>query len=106
MLSKKVLRFEDFLLNENLIWSKGGKKNTPEDEYKIGDKVIYLRDGKTMDDWEKLSDEDRKKLDKRPASKIVGVKEILKIEKDTFYFKDKDDKEFTKDKKDIIQKGS
>lgn len=41
--------------------------------------VIYLLKNKTKDDWDKLSDEDKKKPLELPASNIVGVKRISQL---------------------------
>lgn len=58
--------------------------------YKEGDQVIYLLKNKTMDDWSKLTDDQKKNPKEKPASDIVGVKEISKIEGDKITFLDKD----------------
>jgi len=73
-------------------------------EYQVGDIVVYIYKGKTMDDWNALTDEDKANLEEKPASDVVNVKKIEKIEGDKFYFKDKDGNEFTKNIGDIIQK--
>lgn len=96
----KVLNFEQFKLKENLVWDDKPRKK----EFKVGDKVIYVYKDKSIDDWMDLSDEERKKPEEKPASDIVGVKKIEKIEGDKLFFTDKNGKEFSKNKGDIINK--
>jgi hypothetical protein len=81
-------------------------------EYKVGDNVIHLKgtDGnaiiikKNTFDYNALSDEEKKNLDEGEAAKLVGVHKIEKIEGDKYFFKDKEGKEFTKIKDEIIGK--
>jgi hypothetical protein len=73
-------------------------------EYQAGDIVVYLYKDKTMDDWNALTDEEKSNLEESPASDVVNVKKIEKIEGDKFYFKDKEGNDFTKNQTDIIQK--
>lgn len=81
-------------------------------EYKVGDNVIHLKgtDGnsilikKNKFDYNALSEEEKKNLDEGEAAKLVGVHKIEKIEGDKYFFKDKEGKEFTKIKDEIIGK--
>jgi hypothetical protein len=73
--------------------------------YKEGDSVIYLLKDKKKDDWDKLSDDQKKTPDVPPANGIVGVHKIEKIEGDTITLLDGDGKPtITKTKEDIIGK--
>ena len=82
------------------------------EEYKVGDNVIYLKgtDGnsiiikKNKFDYNALSEEEKKNLDEGEAAKLVGVNKIEKIDADKYFFKDKEGKEFTKIKDEIIGK--
>ena len=60
--------------------------------YKEGDNVIYLLQGKTKEEWTKLTDDEKKKPTEGNAAKIVGVHKISKIDGDKFTLLDKDDK--------------
>jgi hypothetical protein len=73
-------------------------------EYLAGDIVVYIFKGKTMDDWNALTDEQKTNLEESPASDVVNVKKIEKIEGDKVYFKDQSGEEFTKNLSDIVQK--
>lgn len=72
--------------------------------YKAGDTVIYLRQGKTKEQWATLPDEKKKDITSPEASAIVNTKKIEKLEGDRVTFLDKDGKEFIKSVNDIISK--
>ena len=120
MESKKVFYFGDFLINEQTtleladgssateLSTKGSQvedaqgdetkdEEGGDDEYKVGDTVIYLRTGKKKEDF----DESKEPKDQK---KIVGVKKIERIEGDKYYFTNIEGKEFSKSKEDIIKK--
>lgn len=78
------------------------KKGGQSTEYKVGDNVIYLLKDKKKEEWDKLTDDQKKLPNEAPANTIVGVKEINKIEGDNITFLDKDNKPFTKTKDEII----
>ena len=59
-------------------------------EYKAGDSIVHLLKGKTKDDWNKLTDEEKKKPTEGKAKEIVGVHNIEKIEGDKYTLLDKD----------------
>lgn len=61
-------------------------------EYKAGDSVIYLLKDKTKEDWNKLTDDEKKKPTEGKAKDIVGVRTIDKIDGDNFTILDKDGK--------------
>lgn len=73
-------------------------------EYQAGDIVVYIYKDKTIDDWNALTDEQKANLEEAPASDIVNVKKIEKIEGDKVYFKDQAGNDFTKNLSDIVQK--
>lgn len=58
--------------------------------------VIYLLKDKTKEDFDKLSDDQKKKLNEAPASDIVGVKVMVQLndqnKPDSVVFNDKDEK--------------
>jgi hypothetical protein len=67
-------------------------------EIKEGDKVIYLTADsanylKDKQEWEKLSDEEKKNPEEGRAKDLVAIGEIIKIEGDKYTIKDKDGKE-------------
>jgi hypothetical protein len=61
-------------------------------KYESGDDVIYLLKGKTKDDWNKLTDDEKKKPTEGKAKEIVGIHTLDKIEGDKFTLLDKDGK--------------
>lgn len=74
-------------------------------EYKVDDNVIYLLKDKKKEDWDKLSDEQKKLPNEAPANTLVGVHKISKIEGDNFKLLDKDgNPTIVKTKADIIGK--
>jgi hypothetical protein len=56
--------------------------------------VLYLLKGKTKEDWDKLTDDQKKKPNEKPASDIAGLKEIVALndqnKPDSVTFNDKD----------------
>jgi len=92
----KVLNFEKFNLREELIYGEVKNKKS-EDDYKVGDSVIYLRQNKKSEEFDE-------KKDPEEQTDIVGVKKIEKIVGDTLTFTDKDGKEFNKKKSEILKK--
>ena len=81
-------------------------------EFKIGDTVIYKRDlfkEPEQAEWDKLTDDDKKKPNEGVVKKLmddkkIGMMKISKIEGDKISFQDKDGKEFTKTAGDILMK--
>lgn len=77
-------------------------------DYKVGDKVIYKRDEFVDEDWDKLSDDEKKNTEdgkmKDLQLKQIGIKEIKKISGDDIEFEDNDGKPFTKSINDILMK--
>jgi hypothetical protein len=53
-------------------------------EYKVDDSVIYLRKDKTMDEWTKLTDEQKAVITKPPTSDIVAQGKITEIKGDQY----------------------
>ena len=74
------------------------------EEYKVGDTVMYLLQDKTKQDFDELSDEEKKNPTTEVGGKIVGTKKIEKIDGDNITFLDKENKEFTKTMSDIMGK--
>jgi hypothetical protein len=73
-------------------------------EFKEGDIVTYQKDKFDKNLWDKLSNDEKKKTNEPPAINLVGVDKIERIEADNIFFKNKEGKEFTKTKDQIIGK--
>jgi hypothetical protein len=73
-------------------------------EYKVGDELIYLRKGQLKTAWDALTDEQKKAIEEKPASDIVYVDKVEKIEGDKFSFTDSEDRTFVKTSAEIIGK--
>ena len=95
---KKML--DDKYIN-GLIDKYKTEKNIKTDTYKVGDTVIYLRQGKSKLDWEALPEETKKDPHK---TDVANVKKIDKIQGDKYYFTSKDGKEIVKTSAEIIGK--
>ena len=73
--------------------------------YKEGDSVLYLLKDKKIEDWNKLSDEQKSKIIEDPAKSIAGIHKISKIDGDSIILLDNDGKPtITKTKEEIIGK--
>ncbi len=74
-------------------------------EYKVGDTVIYKREKFKQEDWDKLTDDEKKKPEEGKMKDLqneqIGIKKISKIEGDKISFEDAD---FTKEKGDLLMK--
>jgi hypothetical protein len=99
MRNLKVKSFKAFI-TENLVFNQSKEDS----KYQAGDEVIYLYKDKDLDDWMGLSEEERKNPKEKPASNVVGIKKIEKIDGANMIFLDKDGKEFSKRKSDVIKK--
>jgi hypothetical protein len=74
-------------------------------EYKVGDELIYLRQGQVKTAWDALTEEQKKAPLMDPvAKKIVNVKKVDKIEGDNYTFTGKDGKAIVKTSADILGK--
>lgn len=77
----------------------------PEGGYKVGDTVVYKREKFKQEDWDKLTDDDKKKPEEGKMKELqaeqIGIKKISKIEGDKVSFEDAD---FTKEMGDILMK--
>jgi hypothetical protein len=65
-------------------------------EYKVGDYVIYKKDGFDQVKYDALTKEQKDKPEEDPTKEYVGVHKIEKIEGDKVTMKTDDGKEFTK----------
>ena len=72
--------------------------------YQKGDKVVYLRKDKTIDDWNKLEDFQKENLNEPPASDIIGTGKITEIQDDNIKIEYKDGKFANKTSDEIIKK--
>jgi len=82
----------------------GKVESEKSEEYKVDDVVFYLLKDKTKQEFDGLSDEEKKNPTAEVGGKIVGTKKIEKIEGDNVTFLDKENKEFTKTMSDIMGK--
>ena len=91
---------EKFLQSKN-IEVPGGEGG----DYKVGDTVVYKREKFNQEEWDKLTDDDKKKPNEGKMKELqaeqIGIKKISKIEGDKVSFEGAD---FTKTKADILMK--
>lgn len=97
--SKKKMLDDNYI--NGLIEKYKTEKNIKGDTFKVGDTVIYLRQGKSKQDWENLSEESKRDPDK---TDVASVKKITKIEGDKYFFTGRDGKEIIKKSSEIIGK--
>jgi len=71
--------------------------------YKEGEEVIYLRRGKTMDDWKNLPDKDKESLGDS-TKEIVGSGKITAIDGDSYTIEFKKGEKTVKSKSEIVKK--
>ena len=97
-----AIKVED--LNKNLEALKITYTGTGGD-FKVGDTVIYKREKFNQEEWDKLTDDDKKKPEEGKMKELqaeqIGIKKISKVEGDKISFEDAD---FTKLKTDILMK--
>jgi len=107
----QLVKFEKAItideLNKNLEAKKitfGGAGGEGGD-YKVGDTVIYKREKFNQEEWDKITDDEKKKPEEGKMKELqkeqIGIKKISKIEGDKVSFEDAD---FTKEKGDILMK--
>ena len=74
-------------------------------EFKVGDTVVYKREKFKQEEWDKLTDDEKKKPEEGKMKDLqkeqIGIKKISKIDGDKISFEDAD---FTKEKGDILMK--
>lgn len=74
-------------------------------EFKVGDTVVYKREKFNQEEWDKLTDDEKKKPEEGKMKDLqkeqIGIKKISKIDGDKISFEDAD---FTKEKGDILMK--
>jgi hypothetical protein len=110
----QLLKFEQAITGEELDKNLEAKKITftgSEDgqegagDFKVGDMVIYKREKFNQEEWDKLTDDEKKKPEEGKMKELqkeqIGIKKISKIEGDKVSFEDAD---FTKEKGDILMK--
>ncbi len=99
--SKKKMLDDKYI--DGLIEKYKTDNNIKTDTYKVGDAVIYLRKGRTKQEWEALSSDQKKDPNK---TNIANVKKISKVDGDNYIFVGKDGKEIVKKASEIIGKTS
>ena len=74
-------------------------------DYKVGDTVVYKREKFVQEEWDKITDDEKKKPNEGKMKELqadqIGIKKISKIEGDKISFEGAD---FTKEKGDILMK--
>ena len=72
--------------------------------YKVGDEVIYLRKDKNIEEWNKLSDNDKENLDKNPASDIVNRGKVTEVDGENIKIEYKPGEFVTKTDDQVVKK--
>lgn len=84
---------------------KTAPEEAPEGGYKVGDSVIYKREKFVQEEWNKVTDDEKKKPEEGKMKELqaeqIGIKTISKIEGDKISF---EGAEFTKTMGDILMK--
>jgi hypothetical protein len=84
---------------------KEAPEAAPEGGYKVGDTVVYKREKFVQEEWNKLTDDEKKKPEEGKMKELqaeeIGIKKISKIEGDKISF---EGAEFTKTMSDILMK--
>ena len=101
--SKKKMLDDKYISDLINKYKTDNKIKTTESTYKVGDVVIYLRKGKTIEMWNRLTADQKVNVEEAPASDIVGYKSITKIDGNSFTFVGKKGS-IIKDISDIIGK--
>ena len=77
----------------------------PEGGYKVGDTVVYKREKFVQEEWDKVTDDEKKKPNEGKMKELqteqIGIKKISKIEGDKISFEGAD---FTKTMGDLLMK--
>jgi hypothetical protein len=107
----QLVKFEQAItveeLNKNLEVLKITLGNAEEGavDYKVGDTVVYKREKFVQEEWDKITDDEKKKPNEGKMKELqtdqIGIKKISKIEGDKISFEGAD---FTKEKGDILMK--
>jgi hypothetical protein len=104
----QLVKFEQAISVEELNKNLEAKKITfggASGDYKVGDIVVYKREKFNQEEWDKLTDDDKKKPNEGKMKELqaeqIGIKKISKIEGDKVSFEGAD---FTKEKGDILMK--
>ena len=73
-------------------------------EYKEGDQAYFLKKDKTKEEWDKLTDDEKKKPEEGKAAELVELLTISKVDGDKFSVKDSEGKEVEKTSDSLIKK--
>lgn len=73
-------------------------------EYKEGDQAYFLKKDKTKEEWDKLTDDEKKKPEEGKAAELVELLTISKVDGDKFSVKDSEGKEVEKTSDNLIKK--
>ena len=109
----QLVKFEQAITGDELDKNLEAKKitftGTGEGEvaadYKVGDTVVYKREKFVQEEWDKITDDEKKKPNEGKMKELqaeqIGIKKISKIEGDKISFEGAD---FTKTMADLIMK--
>ena len=109
----QLVKFEQAITGDELDKNLADKKitftGTGEGEvaadYKVGDTVVYKREKFVQEEWDKITDDEKKKPNEGKMKELqaeqIGIKKISKIEGDKISFEGAD---FTKTMADLIMK--
>lgn len=90
---------------EKYLQSKNIEVPTDAADFKVGDTVVYKREKFNQEEWDKLTDDDKKKPEEGKMKELqadqIGIKKISKIEGDKVSFEGAD---FTKTISDLLMK--
>jgi hypothetical protein len=98
---KEIIKMGAELIGKSENNTNGATKKS---DFKVGDDVIYLLKGKSMVEYNELTDEEKAKPTEGRSADLVGVHKIEKIEGDKVTMFDKNGDEFTKKLSEIISK--
>ncbi len=116
---KKRLAFLNFLKKVTVSMTESVKKITSQEiegfleknglstgtKFVEGDKVLYLKKDKTIDDWDKLSDKDKENLESEITKEVVAEGKIKSVKEDVIEIEfGGEGKVTTKKKSEIIKK--
>ena len=109
----QLVKFEQAITGDELDKNLADKKitftGTGEGEvavdYKVGDTVVYKREKFVQEEWDKITDDEKKKTNEGKMKELqaeqIGIKKISKIEGDKISFEGAD---FTKTMGDLLMK--
>lgn len=102
---EQAIKMEEIDKNLELKKITQGEGGEGGEDYKVGDTVVYKREKFVQEEWDKVTDDEKKKPNEGKMKELqadqIGIKKISKIEGDKISFEGAD---FTKTKEDILMK--